>query len=108
MTDTKNITLGGKEYAIPELSLGQIKFVVPAVQRLADINLSKITQDNFDDLTLIAWLSVKKGGHEISRSDFENLPITFAELYAALMVISERAGMVNKKQSQGIEDDAGK
>ncbi|MBN8928647.1 MAG: hypothetical protein J0H19_18710 [Rhodospirillales bacterium] len=94
--DTVTITLGGKDYPVPPLTLGQIKIVVPAAQRLTSMKVDALLEADISDLTTMAYTAIFKAT-PMSRPAFEDLHITVDDLVSAYAVIAKQAGMVEKK-----------
>lgn len=91
--DDPVITIGGREFEVPKLSLGQIKIVVPTLIRLNSMNPAAPTEENIEDLTTIAYLAILRGNPTFPKSEFLNLPATYDELCIARPIIGEQAGM---------------
>jgi hypothetical protein len=101
------ITIGGRDFPVPPLSIGQLKFVGPAMLRLKTMNLEALTEDNVSDLSLIVYLAILRGTPTFPRAEFDNMPGTIEQLLIAYPTIAQQCGMMRKEADQG-EAPAGK
>ena len=101
------ITIGGRAFPIPALSIGQLKFVVPALLRLKTMNLEALTEENIGDLTDICYLAILRGSPTFTKAEFSSMPGTVEELIVAYPIIAQQCGMMRREPSQG-EAAAGK
>ncbi|MGE0105283.1 MAG: hypothetical protein AB7U64_23375 [Blastocatellales bacterium] len=100
------ITLGGQEFPVPVLTLGQLKTVVPALLRLKDIDYEALTEANMIDLANVVYVAVSKKT-PIARPDFDNLSATLSDLFLAIPIIATQAGMLQKKPEAAAETSTG-
>lgn len=105
--ETQNITLEGREFPVPPLSLGQIKIVVPAVLRLRHMVVDKITEENIKDLIEIAFHGAKKGNPALKIEDVMAMHITVDELMVAKTTVALQAGMISITEPKPGEAAAG-
>ena len=95
--DTPNIRLAGRDFPVPPLALGQVRVIVPAMQRLRTMDLNALSDENFNDLIEVCYLGAQKGTPSLTKQGFIELPITFEQLLNASQIVAAQAGMVFTK-----------
>jgi hypothetical protein len=95
--ENPGITVGGQSFPVPPLSIGQLRIVVPAIQRLKGMNLEAITEDNINDLTEITYLAILRGTPTFPRDKFMSMAGTTEDLLMAFPVIAQQCGMISRK-----------
>jgi hypothetical protein len=103
------VTLGKKEWAMPELAGRQIQKIVPRIFRgfkvvslMAAQKADEVTDDDLGVLYDIAYIALTRAHPELTRDEFDDLPVTISELMNAIVVIGEAAGLeVRKVQPEG-------
>lgn len=119
------ISLDGKDWPVPKLSIKQNRFVVPAMLRVMPIiaesvviqkttddagNVSekrvfdlpklaaKLDEKAMDDLAGITWTALQKGHPKLTRAEFDDMPINMNELVSAIVIIGAQSGMLATKE----------
>jgi hypothetical protein len=105
------VTLGGRDFPVPELAIAQLRKVFPALGHLAHLSSSSaslltISEDDFALLVDTIWIGVAGGSPGFTRKDFDALPAKPAELLRALTVIAQQSGML-AKPGEGKPNGAG-
>ena len=102
------ITLAGEQWSVPVLAPKQNRIVVPALLEIIpkivsareenDGGLAQLARyldtATYDRLMDVAYYALSRAHPELSRSDFDDLPIDTAELIGALGVIACQAGLL--------------
>ncbi len=126
MTNDPTITLAGREWPIPLLAMRQNRVVVPAlmkvmptVARLALATESNdfammlsslsLTTEEFDLIADAVHAAITRGTPGFARAEFDELPISVAELFGALPVVMSQTGMMKAAEGPNMgEATAGK
>jgi hypothetical protein len=95
--DNPNITIGGQNFPVPPLSIGQLKIVVPALLRLKTLKIDALTEENIEDLTTITYLAILRGTPNFPKNEFTNMAGTVDDMLIAYPIIAEQCGMRRKK-----------
>lgn len=100
------ITLGGKEWPVPQLVARQNKIIDPLIISLLPVftqwetdkagALTKLGAKEYDSLIEIAFQAIRKASPEITRDQFLDLPITLPELIGAFSVIAQQTGVFQR------------
>jgi hypothetical protein len=104
MSDLPKISLGGREFPVPELAVAQLREVFPALARLAILAndpdfLVHLNRDDFSLLIDTVWVGIAAGTPGFARQDFEKLPAKPIEFALALNVIARQSGMIERKEA---------
>lgn len=111
MDNLPSVSLGGKQWVIPQLAAKQNKIIDPLILSLLPI-FSALTNGNraaiagidavkYNDLLTIAFTAVTRATPNLKRDEFEDLPITLPELIAAFNVIAEQTGVFVRAEPSG-------
>ena len=84
------ITLGGRQYALRPLTLGQLRTVLPAFSRAAGL----ANEDAIDAAIDIVAASLSRDHPALSRETLLGIEATPAELIAAVDAIARLSGLV--------------
>ena len=119
-----NVTLAGREWPIPVLSIKQNRIVVPAVlgfmPTIARIgaaiagqdknplwfNSLSLTTEDFDLMATAVYVALTKGNTGLSRNEFDNLEITLEELIAALPIVAQQTGLLKRAAGEPATGEA--
>lgn len=93
MTDVPKITLAGQEWEIPILSPKQNRIIVPAMMKLSG------AEDRYPVLLDIVYAALTRARPELTREQFEEMPILTSELFAALPIVQQQAGITRSAPS---------
>lgn len=91
------ITLGGRDYAIRPLTLGQLRVVLPAFARAARLNAA----DGIDAAVDILAAALARDYRDLTRDALLDLEATPHELASAVACIAELSGLVPKDGATG-------
>lgn len=110
------ITLGRKEWPVPELSARQNRIIDPLILGLLPIfsewqsnkttALGKIGAAEYESLLDIALTAIRRGSPDISKEAFLDLPITLPELINAFPIIANQTGLFKKDTSDAAPGEA--
>lgn len=113
------ITLAGKKWPIPVLAPRQNKKVTPLVlkvfPKLAQIRASgslrleafadAVDEQGYDNLLTINYLALTRGHKDLTREEFEDMPISTLELIESIVVIARQTGILKSKASGDVPLD---
>ncbi len=88
----RSVRLAGQEFWIAPLSLRQILAIADYVPKLSGIGLENLSGERLSPLAEVLWHGLRRAHPRLTRDEFFDLPITIAELVAALPVVIEQAG----------------
>ena len=89
---SRQVRLGGHEFHVAPLSLRQILAIADHVPKLAAIAADNISAERLMPAAEVVWHGLRRAHPTLTRDEFLDLPITIAEMFAALPVIIEQAG----------------
>ena len=92
LSGARTVYLGGREWLVAPLSLRQVLAIADFVPRLSAIGLETISSERLVPLAEVLWHGLRRAHPRLTRDEFFDLPITIAELVAALPVVIEQAG----------------
>lgn len=92
LSAARNVRLAGQEFWIAPLSLRQILAIADYVPKLSGIGLENLSGERLSPLAEVLWHGLRRAHPTLTRDEFFDLPITIAELVAALPVVIEQAG----------------
>jgi hypothetical protein len=88
----RTVRLAGHDFLVAPLSLRQILAIADYVPKLSAIGSENLSGERLAPLAEVLWHGLRRAHPKLSRDEFFNLPITIAELVAALPVVIEQAG----------------
>jgi hypothetical protein len=91
-TTARVVRLAGHDFHIAPLSLRQILAIADYVPKLSVIGAEGLSGERLLPLAEVLWQGLRRAHPKLSRDEFFDLPITIAELVAALPVVIEQAG----------------
>ncbi len=95
--------LGGTAFDLPPLPWRLVREIAPI---LGSASAGVLTAGNLAKVGEAAWLAARHArGGELAREAFDELPITFGEMVAAIPAIAEACGM---KREGAADADEGK
>jgi len=86
------VRLAGRTFYIAPLSLRQILAIADYVPKLSGITAETMSGERLSPLAEVLWHGLRRAHPGLTREEFFDLPITIAELVAALPVVIEQAG----------------
>jgi hypothetical protein len=86
------VRLAGRDFYVAPLSLRQILAVADYVPKLSAIGAENLSGERLAPLAEVLWHGLRRAHPKLTRDAFFDLPITIAELVAALPVVIEQAG----------------
>lgn len=86
------VRLAGHDFYVAPLSLRQILAVADYVPKLSAISADNLSGERLTPLAEVLWHGLRRAHPQLTREEFFDLPITIAELVAALPVVIEQAG----------------
>lgn len=106
------VTLAGKAWPMPMLAPKQNCIVVPTVLRIVPAILASgdgkgmfdlkafakaIDEQTYRDLVTIAYTAVTRAHPEMTRAEFDEMPIGTMELILSVLVIAQQTGVIRPK-----------
>ena len=95
------VRLAGREFHVAPLSLRQILAIADYVPKLSGMSAEDLSGERLVPLAEVLWHGLRRAHPNLSRDEFFDLPITIAELVAALPVVIEQAGGRRVESSLG-------
>ncbi len=92
LTSARPVRLAGKDFHIAPLSLRQILAIADYVPKLSAIGAENLSGERLAPLAEVLWHGLRRAHPKLTRDEFFDLPITIADLVAALPVVIEQAG----------------
>ncbi len=92
LTAARPVRLAGREFQVVPLSLRQILAIADYVPKLSGIAAETLSGERLAPLAEVMWHGLRRAHPRLTRDEFFDLPITIAELVAALPVVIEQAG----------------
>lgn len=92
LSGARTVRLGGHEWFVAPLSLRQIIAIADFVPKLSAINADSLSGERIAPLAELLWHGLRRAHPRLTRDEFFDLPVTIAELVAALPVVIEQAG----------------
>jgi hypothetical protein len=92
LSAARAVRLGGRDWLVAPLSLRQILAIADFVPKLSAISAESISGERLAPLAEVLWHGLRRAHPRLTRDEFFDLPITIAELVAALPVVIEQAG----------------
>jgi len=89
MTDHRQIHLGGADYNVTPLTIGQLRAAAPAFMRLS--------AEAHTDLSMAASAQILAIALHLSPEEVEAMPSTFEEVREAVNIIGEVAGLMARR-----------
>lgn len=96
LTDAPKVSLGGKDWAIPELAVKQIMRLIPAMGRLQKIGATgfdALAEEEVARIYDVAFIGLSRAYPDLTRELFDELPIKIHEIMAAIPTIARQAGL---------------
>jgi hypothetical protein len=92
LTTARTVRLAGRDFTVAPLNLRQILAIADYVPKLSDIGAGTLSQERLAPLAEVMWHGLRRAHPRLTREEFFDLPISLAELVAALPVVIEQAG----------------
>jgi hypothetical protein len=92
LAGARHVRLGGREFTVAPLSLRQILAIADFVPKLSALGPEHLSGERIAPLAEVLWHGLRRAHPRLTRDEFFDLPITIAELVAALPVVIEQAG----------------
>lgn len=86
------VRLAGHDFHVAPLSLRQILAIADHVPKLSGIGMDNLSGERLAPLAEVLWHGLRRAHPRLTHDEFFDLPITIAELVAALPVVIEQAG----------------
>jgi hypothetical protein len=92
LSAARAVRLAGCDLYVAPLSLRQILAIAEYVPKLSAIGADNLSGERLAPLAEVLWHGLRRAHPKLTRDEFFDLPITIAELVAALPVVIEQAG----------------
>jgi hypothetical protein len=92
LTQARTVTLAGRELKVAPLPLRQVIAISDVVPNFAALNSGKVGAEAFDPLVEVVWRGLLRAYPQLTKDELLDLPITMADLVAAVSVVIEQAG----------------
>jgi len=91
-TGARSVRLGGRDWLVAPLSLRQILAIADYVPKLSAIGTESLSGERLTPFAEVVWHGLRRAHPALTRDEFFDLPVTIADLVAALPVVIEQAG----------------
>ena len=92
LATARTVRLAGRDFHVAPLSLRQILAIADHVPKLSGIGADNLSGERLAPLAEVLWQGLRRAHPTLTRDEFFDLPITLAELVAALPTVIEQAG----------------
>jgi hypothetical protein len=92
LATARPVRLAGRDFHVAPLSLRQILAIADYVPKLSGIGMDNLSGERLAPLAEVLWHGLRRAHPRLTHDEFFDLPITIAELVAALPVVIEQAG----------------
>jgi hypothetical protein len=92
LTTARLVRLGGHDFYIAPLSLRQVLAIADYVPKLSGLTAENLSGERLSPLAEVLWHGLRRAHPGLTRDEFFDLPVTIAELVAALPAVIEQAG----------------
>jgi len=92
LATARPVRLAGYDFHVAPLSLRQILAIADYVPKLSGIGIDNLSGERLAPLAEVLWHGLRRAHPRLTHDEFFDLPITIAELVAALPVVIEQAG----------------
>lgn len=92
LATARTVRLAGHDFHVAPLSLRQILAIADHVPKLSGIGMDNLSGERLAPLAEVLWHGLRRAHPRLTHDEFFDLPITIAELVAALPVVIEQAG----------------
>ncbi|MFZ1922776.1 MAG: hypothetical protein WBD53_04110 [Xanthobacteraceae bacterium] len=92
LASARTVRLAGHDLHVAPLSLRQILAIADYVPKLSALGADDLSGERLMPLAEVLWHGLRRAHPKLTREEFFDLPITIAELVAALPVVIEQAG----------------
>ena len=92
LTTARTVRLGGHDFTVAPLSLRQILAIADYVPKLSALTADHMSGERLTPLAEVLWNGLRRAHPALGHDEFFDLPITVAEMIAALPVVIEQAG----------------
>lgn len=92
LATARPVRLAGQDFHVAPLSLRQILAIADYVPKLSGIGMDNLSGERLKPLAEVLWHGLRRAHPRLTHDEFFDLPITIAELVAALPVVIEQAG----------------
>lgn len=103
LSAARAVRLAGRDFHVAPLSLRQILAIADYVPKLSAITAENVSGERLTPLAEVLWHGLRRAHPRLTRDEFFDLPITIAELVAALPAVIEQAG--GRKADTAAGDD---
>ena len=93
MAETKEITLGGKVFKIPELSARRIIDFSAIVVDMGSFNSARMTKVEMESVYDALLIGIQQGNPAFTKDELMDMPIPMNKAVDAVKIIAEQAGL---------------
>lgn len=97
------IAIDGVEWPVPKLAIAQNVVIVPLIPKIMPAlpskeqpDIDRLTQEILGDMTGMAFEALRRGHPDLTRAEFDQMPLGIAELVDAMNVIALQTGLVRQ------------
>ena len=101
LATARTVRLADRDFSIAPLSLRQILAVADQLPKMAGLTAENVSGERLTPIAEIVWQGLRRAYPQLTREEFFDLPITVAELVAALSVVMQQAGARKRESGEG-------
>lgn len=95
------VRLADRDFSIAPLSLRQVLAVADQLPKMVGLTAENVSGERLAPIAEIVWQGLRRAYPQLTREEFFDLPITVAELVAALSVVMQQAGARKRESGEG-------
>jgi hypothetical protein len=98
------ITLAGQEWPVPKFAIAQNAVILPILMaHFEHPDVALRTTEGILRLGTILFTALGRGHKDMTRADFDDMPIEVPEMAAAIPVIAQQTGMYKATKPNGVD-----
>ncbi|QDD62647.1 hypothetical protein EJD96_00060 (plasmid) [Herbaspirillum seropedicae] len=101
LIDGAQVKMGGKEWVIPALSLGQIKRLAPKIESLANMS-NMLTSDQVSNVCEIVHAALKRNYPDVTIEEVEDM-VDMGNMRQVIQTVMGQAGLVARGEAQAVK-----
>lgn len=92
------VRLGGRDWVLADLAPKQYRKVIPALVALEALrSVGDLDEAKIDRLVEAYYLALTRAYPDLTREEWEEVPVSVVEMIDALPILAQKAGLVPRK-----------
>jgi hypothetical protein len=97
------IKIAGQDWPVPLLAPRQNNIILPLLLKPRPSNLEDLaTTERLTEIGTIVFHAMQRGHRELTRDEFDDMPISFVEMIAAIPTIQTQTGLFKPVARNGV------